>query len=239
MRWRHWVAASLLLPLSVQVAPAQESAEIRQDVLNGGFLDYHPDMANHNRGMQALRAGDAPGAMEYFRRAARYADKASQGTLGEMYWYGVNMPADHVKAFLWMELAAERDYPTFVELRDRYRAALNPAQWQQAQAQRQALWDEYADEVALPRIAKELQRGQRAMTGSRTGALTGQVEIQFLGPLGGRSIQASEFYKSQFWDPVQYKQWVDKGWMDYGKGQVKVGAIDPDASESEAHSGEK
>lgn len=228
MRRNLWMVAMLaILPMAAQAAPDGASTGPRQDVLQGGFLDYHPDMANNNRGMEALRAGDAPKAMEYFRRAARYADKASQALLGEMYWYGVNMPPDRVKALQWMELAAERDYPTFVELRDKFRAALTPEELQQVEAGRKALWDEYGDAVASPRIAKELERGRRAITGSRTGALTGQVEIQFPAAMGGmRTIQASEYYKSQFWDPVEYQQWVDKSWIDYGKSKVRVGEVE-------------
>lgn len=197
-----------------------------ENLINGGFLDYHPDMANRGRGMQFLKDGSAEKAMEAFRRGARYADKPSQGLLGEMYWYGVDMPRDPVhpvQAYLWMDLAAERGYPLFIELRDRYRATLTAEQLARAEAGKSALWAEYADDVAMPRLAAELVRGKRSMTGSRTGFMGNQTTVSVAGPTGNRTIDASEFYDEKYWDPAEYRAWQDQAWMSLPKGNVEVG----------------
>ena len=199
------------------------AGEVPETLINGGFLDYHPDMANRGRGMQFLKDGSAEKAMEAFRRGARYADKPSQGLLGEMYWYGVDMPRDPVQAYLWMDLAAERGYPLFMELRDRYRATLTAGQLAQAEAGKPALWAEYADDVAMPRLAAELVRGKRSMTGSRTGFMGNQTTVSVPGPTGNRTIDSSEFYDEKYWDPAEYRAWQDQAWMSLPKGNVDVG----------------
>src|SRR3546814_14922620 len=59
-------------------------------------------------------------AMDQFLRAARYADKPSQAMIAEMYWKGIGVPRDRELGYAWMDLAAERMYPNFVILRERY-----------------------------------------------------------------------------------------------------------------------
>lgn len=167
-------SALLLIPLLflpvLAVASGQGPAAPLDDaaLLGAGFLDGHPDMKFRQWGMDALQRGDAEAAMDNFRKAARYADKPAQGLLGEMYWYGVKRAADPVMAFAWMDVAAERGYPLMLELRDKYWAALPLEQHDIARAQALRLRDEYGDAAARPRLAAELQRGKRAMTGSRT-----------------------------------------------------------------------
>ena len=67
------------------------------------------------------------------------------------------MPADRALAHAWMVVAAERGYPMFVELRDRFAAGLTAEQRQRSQGIQQELMAEYGDAVAKPRIAEVLR----------------------------------------------------------------------------------
>ncbi|MEK0267391.1 hypothetical protein QT383_15675 [Stenotrophomonas rhizophila] len=107
----------LFCPLPLFAQSGSSSLDMGSTVVGAGFMDSHPDMMYRQWGVASLHRGDPKGAMENFRLSARYADKPSQGYLGEMYWFGVEMPSDPVMAFAWMDVAAERGYPllsTFV-----------------------------------------------------------------------------------------------------------------------------
>jgi hypothetical protein len=215
-----------LLLLSLVIMPAMAAdtpPESSETMVNAGFLDSHPDMMYRQWGVDALRRGKVDQAMENFRLAARYADKPAQGYLGEMYWFGVERPADRVMAFAWMDVAAERGYPLFVELRDQYWAALPLEQHEAARAQAQKLAAEYGDAVAKPRIAAVLVRGLRAMTGSRTGSMSNNVDIVYSEGGMSRTIKADRMYDKKYWDPKLYQQWQDDTWMKIRRGKVEVG----------------
>lgn len=222
-------SALLLIPLLflpvLAVASGQGPAAPLDDaaLLGAGFLDGHPDMKFRQWGMDALQRGDAEAAMDNFRKAARYADKPAQGLLGEMYWYGVKRAADPVMAFAWMDVAAERGYPLMLELRDKYWAALPLEQHDVARAQALRLRDEYGDAAARPRLAAELQRGKRAMTGSRTGSLSNNVDIVYMDGGVSRTIKADRLYDPTYWDPDRYQRWQDENWMKIRRGTVEVG----------------
>lgn len=222
-------SALLLLPLLFLsgLATASGQAAAPQDdaaLLGAGFLDGHPDMKFRQWGMDALHRGDAEAAMDNFRKAARYADKPAQGLLGEMYWYGVQRAADPVMAYAWMDVASERGYPLMLELRDRFWAALPLEQQEAARAQALRLREEYGDEVARPRLAAELQRGRRAMSGSRTGSLSNNVDIVYMDGGVSRTIKADRLYDPTYWDPDRYQRWQDEIWMKIRRGTVDVGA---------------
>lgn len=53
------------------------------------------------RGLKSYQAGEYGGAVEAFDTAAYHADKYSQ-------WHGVGVPIEHVQAYIWADLAAER-----------------------------------------------------------------------------------------------------------------------------------
>ena len=110
-------------------ALAQTGKGVSEDLVisSESFLAAHPDLNNRHRGMQAYEAGRYPEAMSYFRRGARYADKASQAMVAEMLWKGEGGPRDPALAYAWMDLAAERGYPGFTVMRERYWAQLDAA----------------------------------------------------------------------------------------------------------------
>ncbi|KAF1013301.1 MAG: hypothetical protein GAK31_03450 [Stenotrophomonas maltophilia] len=218
----------LLLPLlflpglataTGQAASPQEDAS----VIGAGFLDSHPDMMYRQWAVSALHRNDVNAAMDNFRLAAGYADKPSQGYLGEIYWYGVNQPRDPVMAFAWMDVAAERGYPLFVDLRNQYWATLPLELHEEARSQARALRMQYGDAVTRPRMDAVLRKGRREMTGSRTGSMSNNVDIVYMDGGISRTIKADRLYDPKYWDPKLYAAWQDETWMKIRRGTVQVG----------------
>jgi hypothetical protein len=139
---------------------------------------YHPDQFGEFAGMRHYAHKQYDSALKYFEVGAYYADKLSQLSIGLMHLNGEGVPKDPVTAYAWFCVAAERDYPDFVATRDRTKAALTPAQLEQAAPIREKLEARYGDNVAKPRMAKQLHLGQMQMTGSRTGFDSGVAQIR-------------------------------------------------------------
>src|SRR3546814_8157240 len=68
-----------------------------------------------------------------------------------------------------MDIAAERRFPNFVILRERYWSSLDARERERAIDVGRPLMDEYGDDSAGPRLAKVLRRYQHVSTGSRLG----------------------------------------------------------------------
>lgn len=222
-----------LFGLAVAIGPAVSFAQSGVSseeavVLNSeAFLSSHPDLNNRNRGMSAYEQERYSEALTWFRRAARYADKPSQAMVGEMLWEGQGVAQDRPLAYAWMDLAAERGYPGFTVLRERYWARLDEAQREAAVARGEQVYAEYGDAAARPRIDAVLRRERRSTTGSRTG-FVGALQVYIAGP-GGQmmSIDGSRFYDRKFWDPDLYQAWHDAVWMQPREGKVDIGEIEP------------
>lgn len=216
-----WLLTGLLsllclpAPASAQVDPASDDT-----MLAAGFLDGHPDLLYRGQGLSAYQEKDFPKAMERFRKAAWYGDKASQAIVGEMLWSGVGVESDKVMALVWMDLAAERGYPRFVSTRNGYWNALAPDERQRARNLADKLFQEYGDAAAEPRLVQALRRERLKMSGSRVGSMSSNVQI--IVP-GYGSMDASQFYNSKFWDPKQYRAWHDQFWENVRDGRVDVG----------------
>ncbi len=172
------------------------------------------------RGIEATESGNAGLAHDSFVRAARDANKIAQFKLGLMYLEGYRGSSDPERAWAWLELSAERDYPKFRELADQMWLTLNESE--QATAQ-QILQEElrptFGDEVAVPRVAAEMRRKFRRQTGSRAGyggnvvrvvensAMSGAASKTTHSSGGGGSIldgvtftDGSVFYAEHKWD---------------------------------------
>ncbi|MDO5505801.1 MAG: hypothetical protein Q4F49_05855 [Pseudoxanthomonas suwonensis] len=191
--------------------------------LSAGFLSSHPDLRFRLLGIQKWQQGEKREALDYFMRAAYYADKPSQAMVAEMYWEGDGVPRDRSLAYVWMDLAAERGYRGFVGLREQYWSRMDIRDRNAALAHGETVFGRYADDVAQPRIDRALRRGLRNQTGSRTG-FTGALKIVVPGPGGfPEEIDASKYYDSQFWNPAQYRAWHDAVWKDPPVGKVVIG----------------
>jgi hypothetical protein len=193
-------------------------------LLTAGFLQHHPDLRYRLAGLDAHNRKAFEDAFRYFRRAAFFADKPSQGMVAEMYWDGQGVPRDRALAYAWMDLAAERGYRGFLSLRERYWAALTPAERERAVQEGQAVYARFGDAVARPRYEFQLRVGRREMTGSRTGFNNG-VSIEIPGPAGQQSIPGSRFYDERYWDAKKYWAWQDRIWMNPRIGKVSTGGL--------------
>ncbi|WP_156924715.1 hypothetical protein [Pseudoxanthomonas sp. J35] len=216
----------VLLPAaSLQAEPSR--AERRFAELSGtsGFQAYHPDLRFRQLGIEAYARGDHGEALRRFLRAARFADKPSQAMVAEAYWHGRGVEADRALGYVWMDLAAERGYPDFIQFRERYWAALTGAERERALAIGPAVFDEYADAVAQPRMAAWLLRGRSKAAGSRTG-FVGSLVVQVMdgdAPGGVRTYNGRDYYAEEYWKPREYWRLQDEIWRAPVRERVDVG----------------
>lgn len=194
-------------------------------MVTSGFLSGHPDLRFRLLALQKRSEGKQVAAFEFFMRAAYYGDKPSAGMVAEMLWDGTGTAPDRAQAYAWMDLAAERGYEGFLDLRERYWAKLDEADRERAIVVGQEIYARYGDAAALPRIARALRFEKRRMTGSRTG-FTGNLRIEVPAPGGGiEEIDGSKFYDERYWDPVQYQQWHDAIWRKPRVARVDIGEV--------------
>ncbi|MCX7034184.1 MAG: hypothetical protein NT046_09470 [Arenimonas sp.] len=218
------LSLALLSPLPA-AALAPEPASTQELVMtSAGFLSYHPDLRFRLLGLGEYRKGNYAEAMVHFRRAARYADKPSQGMIAEMLWKGQGTAVDRPAAYVWMDLAAERAYKMMLVQREKYWADLTEAERARALEIGDALHAEYSDSAARPRLDQKLRQGKRRVTGSRTG-FVGNLKISIPGPNGSRSIDGSTFFDEQYWNTNLYLRMQDGDWKEFGEGRVDIGEI--------------
>lgn len=179
-------------------------------------------------GSDAAAKGDYGDAARHFRHAARYGDKYSQHRISLMYWHGAGVERDRALAYVWADLAAERMYPSFVVLREKMWMAMGKTERERALQLGQALYDEFGDEVAKPRLAQAIASSTRDITGSRTGFY--DERLQVIGTSRGHSLggdlgnfDLSPMYAAWRRDPVRYWAVEDTVW---GQGKVEVGEVE-------------
>lgn len=218
-----------LLPLALAQAAEQKAAPpdpvADPRMIAAGFLGWHPDLRFRLHGLEAVKQGRHEDAFKFFQRAAFYADKPSQGMVAEMLWNGQGAAQDRALAYAWMDLAAERGYLGFLGLRERYWSVLGEDQRARALALGRDLYARYGDAAAKPRIATQLRRGRKQVTGSRTG-IAGNVKIYVPEPGGFEQIDGARFHDPRYWDPDQYQHWHDAIWRKPRIGRVTVGEIE-------------
>ncbi|MGI8561779.1 MAG: hypothetical protein ACR2J7_10195 [Luteimonas sp.] len=217
-----------------QSVPGDDGSAFDPAVLTDGFLAAHPDLRWRSEGLQALEQKDHKTAFNAFQRAARYADKPSQAMLAEMLWEGAGVAQDRALAYAWMDLAAERLYPVFIARREGYWRDLDPDQQRDAIERGQAVYLEYGDAVAKPRLERLLERERRRTTGSRVGFVGNLTIIPNTGPLAGTglTISGDQYYAPKYWEPRRYWQLQDEIWNAPRRGRVDVGDLEPlDANE--------
>lgn len=224
-----------------QAAPERIRADDPKIVNSDAFIRAHPDLRFRRSGMEAYERERFRDAFGYFRDAARYADKTSQAMIAEMLWKGEGAAQDRPLAYAWMDLAAERNYPSLVVLRERYWSQLTASEQARAVEAGKGVYAEYADDVAKPRLEKELLRERYKATGSRLGrvgtlSLPSQMHVPKQQPQidGGKAVDAigtfsnfvdgSKYYAAEYWSPKEYWQWQDAQWKNLGDGSVVVGA---------------
>ncbi len=194
-------------------------------ILTEGFLSSHPDIRWRREGLYSYNRKEYDIAIAQFLRAARHADKPSQAMLAEMYWKGIGVPRDRELGYAWMDLAAERLYPNFVILRERYWQDLGKRERRNAIERGQRLLAEYGDDAAKPRMERQLRLANQRVTGSRLGFINpGLSVILVTGPMSGMSVAGETFYKPEYWRTNRYFEWQDRMWHAPDRtGHVDVG----------------
>lgn len=198
------------------------------EAMTQGFLAAHPDIRWRREALHDYSNQRYDEAMKHFLHAARYGDKASQAMIAEMHWRGIGVPQDRALGYVWMDLAAERQYPNFLILRERYWSELDEPSRRDAVERGQTVFAEYGDDVAKPRLEKVLRRESRNITGSRVGFVGNLTIIPHTGPLAGTgmTISGEELYAKKYWVPEQYWRMQDEVWKGPPKGEVEVGDIE-------------
>lgn len=201
-----------------------------QIVQSAAFEEGHPDMRLRRLGVQARGEGRLEHARTWFRRAGRFGDKLSQAAYAEMLWEGEGGEAEPILAYVWMDLAAERGAPMFLTLRERYWRELDAGQREQALAQGVAVYAEYGDEAALPRLERRMRRIANNVTGSRTGWV-GTLDIYLGLNADGTSdalVSGDRYFADRYWDPEAYRRWQDELLRTPpAEGRVDVGELEP------------
>lgn len=198
-------------------------------VFTDGYLAAHPDQRFRLLGIEARRAGRLIEAQEYFRRAARYADKLSQGALAEMYWNGEGTARNRALAYAWMDLAAERGAPLLLAHRERYWSQMTLAERNQAVREGTSIYAEYGDAIAKPRLERTLVFTRSRVTGSRVGWI-GNLSICLDLSMGscGATVTGEQYYADRYWQPEKYWEWQDRILLTPERtGDVKVGPVQP------------
>src|SRR3546814_19293057 len=80
--------------------------------------------------------------------------------LAEMYWKGTGVAQDRPRGYAWMDFAAQRRFPNFVILRERYWSSLDAPERARAIDVGRPLMDEYGDYSGGPRLAQGPQTGR-------------------------------------------------------------------------------
>src|SRR5690606_23590520 len=191
---------------------------IPPEMMTAGFLAGHPDLRWRREGQHSYSRGEYDIALDQFLRAARYGDKPAQAMLAEMYWKGIGVARDRPRGYAWMDIAAERRFPNFVILRERYWNNLDARERERAIDVGRQLMDEYGDARARLRLAKVMRRNQHVATGSRLG-FTGHIEndrpglfarnkgvAPGTGPLAsaGIHVSADDYYAAENWSVTAY-----------------------------------
>ncbi len=176
-------------------------------------------------GSESAADGDWDDALRLFTQAARYADKYSQHRISLMYWHGAGVARDPALAYAWADLAAERMYPSFVVLREKIWLALSAAEREKALREGEALYAQYGDKVAKPRLAAAILRQNTQVTGTRTGQINGQLSVHAPGSANvnqfdGTSYRLTSMYADWRVNPEHYWAVEDAIWKD---GAVDVG----------------
>lgn len=222
------VCVALTMPM--RVAAAEHADGIEQAVMLGSdYLHYHRDLRFRLQGLAHLDEGDSAAAHADFLRASKYADKASQAMVAEQLWSGEGVARDRALAYVWMDLAAERGYPSFVAFRERYWDALRADERASALERGDDVLAQYGDAVAMPRLEHLLRKKRTTFTDSRVGNVARGLQVFMVSPQSGLTgrVPRDQVLARKFWHARDYFEWQDAIWERPPQGVVEVGPLRP------------
>lgn len=172
----------------------------------------HPNEMWRYRALRALKLRQPERALADLGSAAKYGDKLSQHALSLMHWHGVGTAVDRARAYVWADLAAERGYRDLLLLREKMWMEMNARQRAQALLLGEAMYAEYGDAVAKPRMEWALRRALASATGSRVGASKDRIHIENYGATEGVGLSARDFFADERWNARNYWREQDRQW---------------------------
>src|SRR5688572_31712101 len=225
-----FLAALIALP---PAASPQSLREFNLDEVLPVETSGHVDQYFRRRGVESYLQGRAHGAREYFRYAAKYADKTSQLSLALLHRNGEGGPKDLPLAYAWFDLAAERGYPSVLAEREAVWHALDEAGRARAVDLTTELYAQYGDAVAKPRHAKHLRRYLRKSIASHPSLWGGHIIVndRFCGDAAGFATiggcRYDDYFFDRRFDPRRYWAQQDALWMPGGQVEVRPLQVPP------------
>jgi len=114
----------------------------------------------------------------YVNELAPIGDKYAQYMVGYMCQWGHGVDKDPVMASAWYRVAAERDAPEFVALRDEMVGSLSPDERERSDIEYVALRQKYSDMVVVMTLLyEEFEELEKGGTGSRLSGRGGSLTI--------------------------------------------------------------
>lgn len=160
----------------------------------------------------------------YVNELAAKGDKYSQYMAGYMCMHGKGVERDKIRASAWYRLAAERDGPEFVAIRDQTLEAMSEEERLASDALFVELRQRYSDLVLmLDDIEEEREAMNETPTGSRLSG--GSSAITVIDAATGDTIARSEYLR-RLEKRMQAR-------LDYLAGRIGSDALDPDMSDGE------
>jgi hypothetical protein len=144
--------------------------------------DARPGVYFFNLGASAFLHNDYAHAIEMYQVAASWAYKPAAYNLAVMYARGQGVPVDLPRAMAWSALAAERNDPQYVEVRELIYPLLSKEQFDQANAIWRELKKTYGDDIAMPRAKARWAEVRSGMTGSRVGSTAAPLAVGIPSP---------------------------------------------------------
>lgn len=208
-------ALILIFASACLVAPADAASPF--DV-----AEHTPGFRLNAEGQQAWDNGRYFDARHKFKRAAYWADKLAQYNLGVIHYRGDGVDRDPARAWAWFALAAERDYPEFVDTWEAVWLELDEDQRRRAREILAELEPRYADRVAVARTAEHMQQERERITGSRTGFI-GNIRVI---DRSGFSRDGEDFFAAEKWDFRQIVELETRLFRAIAKGNVNIGDLE-------------
>ena len=130
----------------------------------------------------------------YVNELAPLGDKYAQYMAGYMYLTGQGVSEDPVLASAWYRLAAERDAPEFILIRDELVQSFNPEQRARSDSLYLGLRKELCDLVIVMRLVEvDLEKLRSETTGSRVPGRSSMVTM--IDPRSGATVSGDYYRK--------------------------------------------
>lgn len=226
MRFRTLHSAVTLTGIFLAAAILAGCAGIQPVGTVHPYYEQTPSADSMRHARRAYQTGMYTRALNHYREAAVWADKFAQYNVGVMHLRGEGTAFDPMRAWAWIKLAAERDYPEFIETAEDLHAMLDEEQRRRARKiYENELLPEYGDASQVPRTARKMRYQLRQATGSRTGSagFLARLRVYELHEGDGLSRRGDEYYDPMKWNFRQIVQFESDIMIDYNRGSVELG----------------